>query len=315
MNDIREWAKEYCIKNNIKYKDLLYKSLKNYKNYIENDWKLEDYINSKNFKQAVKKLNSLLNENSDNWILRVINNFNDKVNYCDEYKEYLRENIINGQCELLQIKKGDIIKAYCIISYEDDNYGKYAFLHKINFIEKANMADYKLIEEKIIKYIKSKSIMYMDRILINADEEDIKKAGYFLLADNVSVKLNAFSNNIEIDYKYEQCDNIPENYYCISNTMPLRLEKKLNQSYRLCFKKGEFYISFKILKDNSLVNIYINNDSRNNDYLVELYNTIRSFMFNKGVKTIYTSIPKKHIILINKDFEIIGNILWIRKSI
>ncbi|WP_125152739.1 hypothetical protein [Clostridium rectalis] len=316
MGDIKKWANDHALNNDMEYDELVIKVLEGYRNYVENDKELYEYVREDKFRMVIKELYNILNKSSNTWSISNVKNINDKISYCNKYNEKLEEKVLKGDCEILKIKNNGVIIAYCILSYENDIYGKYAFLHKINFIKDFDLKQYNIIESEIARYVKNKSCMYLDRVIVNSDENNIRKMGYCILAQSMSVKISIsdyVTDNIE--YKSKKCERKDNSYYAISSIVPLRFEEKLENCYEISFHEGKFYISFNIIDDWSIVHIYIFNFKDYYRYLEKIYKIIDNFMFNRGVKNIYTSVPIQHIILLNKNNKAIKKMFWIRKNI
>ncbi|MBU5483657.1 hypothetical protein KQI86_04895 [Clostridium sp. MSJ-11] len=314
-----QWIDRYCRDKNITYDELVEEALKHYRTYEEDGKSIEKYVNSEEFKKVVKNLYKIIFQ-KNSWRIYAITNTKDKEEFYNKFNCDIIINSFDNSIDVLRVYHEDNLNAYVLISYEYDSFGKYSFLHKIFFQEGAHIKNYSIIEELTCKYIKAKGFSYLDRILYTKEVESIEKIGYYLLENNLNVKvlLNDNNESNKIDYKVTENEKSEETYEIISNITPKRLIKPLDKWDKIILGKNMFFLNYKIFQDKALVYIYIRNVFENLDReeLKNMYDTIIDIFINKNIKYLYTFIPSSHIMLLDKNnIEILNNIIWIRKNI
>ncbi|WP_315121594.1 hypothetical protein [uncultured Clostridium sp.] len=314
-----QWIDGYCRDKDITYDELVEKALEHYKTYEEEGSNIERYVNSEEFKKVVKNLYEIIFKKNP-WKIYPIANVKDKEKIYIKFNCDINTNFSDNSIDIFRIYCDENLKAYVLVSYEYDTFGRYCFLHKIFFEERAYIKDYSIIEELVCKYVKTKGFSYLDRILYTKEVESIEKIGYYLLEHNLNIKIQLNKNNKsnKINYEIEEDEKIEETYEIISNITPKRLVKPLDKWDKIILGENIFFLNYKVFQDKAFVYIYIRSIFENLDKeeLKNMYDVIKDIFSNKNIKYLYTFIPHSHIILLDKNnIEILNNIIWIRKNI
>lgn len=322
MKDIEKWAEEYCKEKQITYEALQLNALKLYKNYTENDENIYNYMLSDEFKIAISKMYKVINKNQELWQLKIVKERDEKSFYINQLKNAnkdLKEAILDQRYELVKIYYKGQVSAHALLSYEEEKgeFGRYVFLHRIDFAGKDFEKYYGNIAQKLLKFVEKKSFSYLDRIIRNIEKNQIEENGYFILWENSEVIIDLSKNSRgKVEYQYINIEEIEELYVPVFRSRPVRFDKDIGKKYKMVTNYGTFCVCINQKKENASIKIYVESVNLETEYAFEMYTVLIDFLLSLDIKKVYTLVWKEHMMILNKITQstILNNIFWIRKT-
>lgn len=318
LKEIEKWSVDYCSENGITYEELIDKSLKYFKKYDENQ-EFYNYVSSKEFKNVITNMNKILKKSEEKWYVINIKAIADKEEYIKQHNLHMKNFIFDKDCELYGIYKKDKLFAYVVLSFENDSLGEYAFLHAVDFVEETYISHYNKIQNIVEKICKSKGIMYLDRIVKNATEEEIKESGYYNIYVNINVKIDLITYKDEnADVQYNKENSIENSYELLYKICPERFEKTIEEIYKINNESGSLYVAINIREREAAAKLYFEkNKMEDKKYIKSSLKLFLNFCKDKGLEEVYTSLLIEHNMILENIIHISesSKLIWIRKPL
>jgi hypothetical protein len=327
MQDIKEWCQQYCSKNSLSLEELQHKALIYFKRYIEREDELYNYMLSKEFKNVIKKLNGMLEKEKNSFNIRLIKEEPLKIEAIRNINNInIDEEVINNNnVEIIELSLEEDLIGYMVISFENDNdeYGKYAFLHYVKFTEDRFMGYYKKYETLLLNYIKSKSFSYFDRIISEASMEEFESLGYLKMNSIINLKLvyneaqeeNVLLEDIEEKRIRDEAFSNEENIKALIKAGYINYKTRYEIINKVKIQGNYYYLLYSIKNEKALIHIYIDKDGNKDINYEEVLTSIFYKFYSMGIKEIYTSIYENHIMILKKIGQVtyLSKQYWIRK--
>ncbi len=315
-------------KNNLAQEELEIKAIEFYNKY-KKDEEILKLIQNKEFADTLSKLYNLINGNSNKVLIKSYTSMEDKKRIMEEKYNMNKYSfiVLSDKSEIIEIYDLNKVVAYALISYENEpDFGNYAFLHFIGFINNEDSKYYKRFEKLIIQKAKSKSISYFDRTISfkyddNGEDkilEEINDMGYMCIWKNSKIGINIKDcTSLPIAGNMRKAKFIGLDYTVIGKAIPTRFENKSN-IYEGSLEKEKFFINVISKQDKAFANLYIYNgkiDDR--DYIKQAYELTFKFLAEHNISELVTYIYPANIMLLNNNINlnILQNIYWLRKQL
>jgi hypothetical protein len=298
-------------------------------NKYKKDEELLRIIQSKEFVDIISRLYNLTRTNANKFLIKNYSSIEDKRRIMEEKDSMNQYKFISlkDKSEILEIYKDNKLIAYALVSYESEvDFGKYIFLHFINFINNEDSSNYKKLEKLIIEKLKNRQVLYFDRtISFQYDHtkeekvlEEINNMGYMCIWKNCKVELDiSRCNKLTVEGDIKKVQSIGLDYTGIGKVIPTRFENKTNL-YEGTLAKEKFFMNVVSKGDRAFVNLYIYNGKiEDKDYIRQAYEVTSKFLFEHNISKLVTFVSPENIILLDNiiNFNILQNIYWLRKQL
>lgn len=315
------------LRNGVAEEELKIKAVEFYNKY-KKDEEILKHIQSKEFVDTISKLYNLINRDNNKITIKSYSSMEDKKRVMEEKYNMNQYKfiVLSDKSEIIELYESNKVIAYALISYESElDFGKYAFLHFVGFVDDKNGKYYKMFEKLIMQKLKNKSILYFDRTISfqynNKDEgalEEIKSMGYMCIWKNCKIELNIKEcSRLPIEGNLKKVQAIDIDYTGIGKIIPIRFENK-SSIYEGSLEKGKFFVNVINKQERAFVNFYIYNGKiEDKNYIKQAYQLTFKFLSEHNINKLVTFISPENIILLNNtiNFDIVQNIYWLRKQL
>ena len=319
MDNIREWALEYCGVENITYDELVMKALELYKNYSSNHLELYKYVTSSEFRNVIEKTHRLLRNSDNSLYTKVICTVDSKKKYLEsnEFEAPSCIDLINKNgTEIIVVQTKSENIAFAIVSYENEEgeLGKYPFLHNLRILKDEHRSKFTSIEKTLVQYIKRKGYDYYDRII----DGDIKEKGFQVVYNIYNIKLNISEAPPScLEYAVEEAEVDRFMYELEAKRSPERFSCPKGRYKKVALEDGaDFFICSITRNKRALLSLKLMKEKKNDFmYLKKVLTAAVTLLREENVDEIYSTVSgdSYHILKSLGKLEVISKEHWIRK--
>lgn len=278
-------------------------------------------------KKNTNDTNKVITKENPKMSCEVIEKSDEKENYLKGIQNLnpdLMNVVLSENTYVLKMLQNKVIYATSIISFEKDekNFGQYAFIHYVDFVENKYKKLYSNIEKEIIEIAKKNNVNNIDRIVNGEYIEQFKSLGYKEMYKNYSIRLNIENSRLRgiNEYAKNVRNHVSSKCIPIFKMCPQRFKESAepNSLYKFSTTYGKFYAKITVKGEKCYARLYLDENKINRiSYLKNVYYTFVNDLYKNGIKIIYTLIGGQHINILKGscDITIIKEWAWIRKSL
>lgn len=287
----------------------------------------EEVVVENKIKNNTDSQNKVITKETPKIGCEVIEKSDEKENYLKGIQNLnpdLMNVVLSENTYVLKMLQNKVIYATAIISFEKDekDFGQYAFIHYVDFVENKYKKLYSNIEKEIIEIAKKNNVNNIDRIVNGEYIEQFKSLGYKEMYKNYSIRLNIENSRLRgiNEYAKNARNHVSSKCIPIFKMCPQRFKESAepNSLYKFSTTYGKFYAKITIKSEKCYARLYLDENKINRiSYLKNVYYTFVNDLYKNGIKIIYTLIGDQHINILKGscDITVIKEWVWIRKSL